>query len=175
MINLKILVGIFFLLILSIVSFDLYQSAQERVEPFTVTIDGESFEFDAPVTLESLEPELFPFQSFEGFYLDEDYTEPFNASLIDESVTLYANVPAIQRDTSLYDFQLFSQDGTLIKESQIYHGTPINFVVTNPETGDFKGYYASPHCPDFPVNLKAPVLEDVVLYELYESDFLDCA
>lgn len=159
----------------TIVTFDLYQSAQERVEPFTVTIDGETFEFDRPVSLESLEPSLFPFQSFEGFYLDEDYTEPFNEETIDESITLYANVPPITRNTSLYDFTILAQDGEVIRETVIYHGTPINFILTQPQDDEFVGYFSSANCPDFPVNLKAPVLGDVTLYELYEPDFSRCA
>lgn len=175
MINLKILVGIFILLILSVVSFDLYQSAQERVEPFTVTIDGEAFEFNRPVSLESLEPSLFPFQSFEGFYLDEAYTQPFNEEVIQESITLYANVPPITRNTSLYEFIILDGEGDVIRETVIYHGTPINFILTQPGDDDFVGYYSTATCPDFPVDLKAPVLGDVTLYELYESDFLSCA
>lgn len=166
--------GLFVLALLLILSIDLWRSARKNVEPFTVTIDGEAFEFDRPVSLESLEPELFPFQSFEGFYLDEAYTDPYTEGTIDESITLYANVPPITRNTSVYDFTILAHDGRVIKETVIYHGTPINFVVTKPHDAAFVGYYASADCPDFPVNLKSPVFGHVTLYELYESDFLTC-
>ena len=175
MTHLKFIVGLFLFIIALIVGIDLWQSAAERVEPFTVTIDGEAYEFDRPVALESLEPELYPFQSFEGFYLDEAYTEPFMEDVIDESVTLYANVPPVTRNTSLYAFQILSSNGDVLKDTVIYHGTPINFIVTQPDDDEFVGYFSSASCPDFPVNLKAPVLEDVTLYELYESDFSSCA
>lgn len=172
---LKILVSVMLVLVGVIVGIDLWQSQAARVEPFTVTIDGESTTFDRPVTLESLQPALYPFQSFEGFYLDEAYTEPFTEPIIDESITLYANVPPITRNTSLYDFTILDGDGEIIRQTVIYHGTPINFIVTMPNDDDFEGYFATSTCPDFPVNLKAPVLGDVTLYELYTSDFMACS
>ena len=161
-------------LIASVVGYDLWQSYEPRVEPFYVTIDGDTYTFDRAVSLESLEPELYPFQSFEGFYLDADFEQPFTEEIISESVTLYANVPSLERNTSTYDLTVYASDGSIIKETIIYHGTPINFVLTNPDDPDFSGYYVSATCPDFPVNLKSPVLEDVILYELYSADFLDC-
>lgn len=171
----KGLAALFIVLIASVVGYDLWQSYEPRVEPFDVTIDGDTYTFDRAVSLESLEPELYPFQSFEGFYLDADFDQPFTEETIDESVTLYANVPSLERNTSTYDLIVYASDGSIIKETVIYHGTPINFVLTNPDTLDFSGYYATSTCPDLPVNLKTPVMEDVILYELYESDFSGCA
>jgi|GEM_PF-6827080 len=170
----KGLAVLFIALIGGLVGYDLWQSYEPRIEPFDVTIDGETFTFDRAVSLESLEPELYPFQSFEGFYLDADFEEPFTQSKIDEDVTLFANIPSLERNTSTYDLIVYDSTGSIIKETVIYHGTPINFVLTNLDDPNFSGYYASNSCPDFPVNLQAPVLEDVRLYALYNEDFASC-